>query len=227
MHIIKPCVIVPKIDGMAILKNIERIGRVCYKSEDYITPSSCMQFVHRAILRGHESIIEHEKVTVKFIVDRGVLAELTRHRLCSFSAESTRYVNYAHDKCGNEVTVIEPFFFVDKPDLFLCWRRACQHAESAYIDLVNSGASPQEARSVLPNSLKTEVVVTANMREWRHILRLRCSKTAHPQMRQVMIPLLLYFQEHIPVLFDDIDYDRGFPVSSYALVKMDGHRSDA
>lgn len=190
--------------GIEELKHIERIGRICYKSEDRISEdgSSAKDFVRMLIDRGHEAMIEHVSISVKFIVDRGVSHELVRHRIASFAQESTRYCNYSKDKFGNGVTFIKPFFFNDD-DRYLRWLSEVASAESSYLDLLNSGATPQEARSVLPNSTKTEIVVTMNLREWRHFFKLRCAKAAHPQMREVTLPLLREMQERLPVFFDD------------------------
>lgn len=193
------------IDGMNILKTIEQIGRVCYKSEDLITEDSMIKFVKMLLARGHEAVLEHYSFTVKFIVDRGVSHEIVRHRMASYCQESTRYCNYSKNKFGNEITVIKPCFFNEGTDLFRDWKSAMRMSESHYFELLEQGATPQEARSVLPNSLKTEVVMTANIREWRHFFKLRTSPAAHPQMREVAIPLLKECQEKIPALFDDIE----------------------
>lgn len=197
--------ILTPLDGEEILRTIERAGRVCYKSEDKITDGSAERFVRSIIERGHESVLEHVSISVRFIVDRGVSHELVRHRIASFSQSSTRYCNYSQDKFGNEITVIEPLFF-GKPwqAKYVAWRRACEEAERRYFELLSLGATPQEARSVLPNSLKAEVVMTANAREWRHILRLRTDKAAHPQIREVIVPLLKELKERVSVIFDDI-----------------------
>lgn len=188
--------------GIEELQLIEKIGRICYKSEDKITDTSAKEFVKMLIARGHEAMIEHVSLSVKFIVDRGVSHELVRHRIASFAQESTRYCNYSKDKFGNGITFIKPFFFEDDVR-YQRWLSEMASAESAYLDLLNSGATPQEARSVLPNSTKTEIVVTMNLREWRHFFKLRCAKAAHPQMREVTIPLLTELQERLPVIFDD------------------------
>jgi cysteinyl-tRNA synthetase len=142
-----------------------------------------------------------------------------RHRIASYSQESTRYCNYSKEKFGNEITVIEPFFLAGK-ETFRYWEEACLTAEKCYLALLKNKCTPQEARSVLPNSLKTEIVVTYNLREWRHFFRLRCATPAHPQMKQVTIPLLLLFKEKLPLLFDDIEYDRDFPKEHYAEVVL-------
>jgi thymidylate synthase (FAD) len=223
MRIIEPYVEVWPFNGKQILRNIEKAGRTCYKSEDRITDDSYVQFIRGIIERGHESVLEHEKVTVKFVVDRGVSHEIVRHRLASYSQESTRYCNYAGDKFGNEITVIRPFW-ADLNESVLSpgyeWFRACQEAENAYLYLlIKHGWTAQQARSVLPNSLKTEVVMTANLREWRHFFRLRASRAAHPQMRQVAIPLLLYLRERLHPAFNDIPYDEDSPIEHYAEVR--------
>jgi len=201
MLVLKPYfVIEDEIDGEKILKNLERYGRTCYKSEDKITSDSAREFVTKILKSGHESIIEHEKVTARVICDRGVTHEIVRHRIASYSQESTRYCDYN----SRGVQVIEPFFFAGNNKKYGIWLRAMRSCEKAYNALIEAGASPQEARSVLPNSLKTEIVITYNLREWRHFFKLRCAKPAHPQMREITIPLLREFQERIPVIFDDI-----------------------
>lgn len=191
-------------DGEFITRHLEQAARTCYKSEDKVGPDSARNLIRRIIRMGHDSVLEHISVTVRIVCDRGVSHELVRHRLCSFSQESTRYANYAHDKFGNSITVIRPFFWAEDDARYQLWLSAMQACESAYLALVQAGASAQEARSVLPNSLKTEVVTTANLREWRHIFKLRCDKAAHPQMREIMLPLLQAFQERVPLLFDDL-----------------------
>lgn len=208
MKVISPDVIIlDEIDGAAILRKIEMCGRTCYKSENKITDSSAKQFVRNIIQRGHESVLEHVNITVKFICDRGVSHEIVRHRIASYSQESTRYCNYSNEQFGSEITVIKPCFLArDTPGYFKWWL-ACKQAEEAYFDLLDYGCSPQEARAVLPNSLKTEVVMTANLREWRHFLRLRTSIAAHPQMREVACMLLEKMKAKVPVVFDDIGYE--------------------
>ena len=205
MKIINPSFeILSPVDGQAILQHIERCGRVCYKSEDKITDTSAQTFVGSIIKRGHEAVLEHASVTVKFVVDRGVSHEIVRHRLAAYCQESTRYCNYSKDGFGGQVTFIQPNFLDRGTRGWELWVLACEQAAKAYFDLLNWGCSPQEARAVLPNSLKTEVVMTANLREWRHFFKLRTAPAAHPQMREVTIPLLRRMQELIPVVFDDI-----------------------
>ena len=203
------------IDGMEILRGIERAGRTCYKSEDKITDESAAKFVASIIKSGHDSVIEHRSVTARVICDRGITHELVRHRLASFSQESTRYCNY---KGGVEFIIPNwleiddgewtydselPF---DEESAEWCWYMACLDTESYYLNLIEKGWKPQQARSVLPNSLKTEIVVTANLRQWRHIFRLRAlNKRAHTQIREVMYPLLCEMRGKIPVVFDDLE----------------------
>lgn len=193
-------------NGIEELQHIEKIGRVCYKSEDKITEDgeSARKFVKMIIDRGHEAMIEHSSLSVKFIVDRGVSHELVRHRIASFAQESTRYCNYSKDKFDNGVTFIRPFFFDEPSRQYDFWKRAMEEAEYCYLHLLENGATPQEARSVLPNSTKTEITITANYREWRNFFKLRTAKAAHPQMREVTIPLLAELKEKLPIIFDDI-----------------------
>jgi thymidylate synthase (FAD) len=212
MILIKPSTQVLAISGFA-LELIESAGRTCYKSEDKIGPESAMRFVQSIMKRGHESVIEHAVVTVRFVVDRGVSHEIVRHRLASYSQESTRYCDY--DKQG--MTFIVPPWVQVPPGVYdtrksmsigtnLCreWMAVMFDAEDRYKYLIQMGWKPEQARSVLPNSLKTEIVMTANLREWRHFFRLRTTPAAHPQMREVAIPLLAEFKNSIPVIFDDL-----------------------
>lgn len=206
MKIIKPGVqFITPVDGDMILQRLEQCGRVCYKSEDKITNGSARKFVASIIKRGHEAVLEHCSVTVKFICDRGVSHEIVRHRVASYCQESTRYCNYSKDGFGGEITVIKPCYLEEGTKVYTLWKNLCSCAEQVYLSMLDDGCSPQEARAILPNSLKTEVVMTANMREWRHFLKLRCAKAAHPQMREVACMLLEQFKEKIPVIFDDIE----------------------
>ena len=204
--------IIGEINGQEILKKIEMVGRTCYKSEDKITEDSAEKFVANLIKRGHEAMLEHASFTVKFVVDRGVSHEIVRHRLASFAQESTRYCNYAKDGFGGEITFIEPCFWEKGSSFYNNWLMSVANAETDYFHLLNCGATPEKARAVLPNSLKTEVVMTANLREWRHFFNLRAAnKTgkAHPQMLEVTRPLLKELKQLIPVVFDDIVYTDG------------------
>lgn len=190
-------------DGKEALLLIEKAARTCYRSENKTSEGTAEDLIRRCIKSGHKSVIEHGFITVKFICDRGVSHELVRHRICSFSQESSRYCDYSKDKFGNEITFIRPLFWEDQ-QAYLIWRELVRYSEEAYMNLLRMGLKPENARSILPNSLKTEIVITANLREWRHILKLRTSKKAHPQMRQLMIPLLEELKKRIPVIFDDI-----------------------
>jgi len=191
-------------DGVEILRGIELAGRTCYKSEDKIAQDSAAKFVAMILGSGHHSVIEHISASVRIICDRAVTHEIVRHRLASYSQESTRYANYSKDKFGNEITVIKPCFWKENSAEYQAWFEAMKVAESTYMKLLEIGARPEQARSVLPNSLKTEIVMTCNLREWRHVFSLRCDKRAHPQMREIMLPLIAEFQNRIPLLFDDI-----------------------
>ena len=205
MKIIEPSFeIMDNIDGQEIIRKIEQFGRVCYKSEGNIADGSAEKFIQNIIKNGHESVIEHEKVSVKITCDRGVSHELVRHRIASYSQESTRYCNYYKDKFGKELTLIKPVFWDEDSEEYQIWFDTMRSVEEAYFRLIEAGAEPQEARSILPNSLKTEVIATINLREWRHFFKLRTSKRAHPQMREIACPLLDTFQQQIPVLFGDI-----------------------
>lgn len=189
-----------------LTKLIEECGRVCWKSEDKICEGSDVKFIEMLKGVNHASVLEHGSITVRFVCDRGVSHELVRHRIASFSQESTRYCNYSKDKYSNEITVIEPFFYGEDRETgeFALWRDSCEVAEKAYLHLLEKGSKAQEARSVLPNSLKTEIVVTANPREWRYIMELRTSAAAHPQIRQIMCGVLIKFRELWPILFNDV-----------------------
>lgn len=208
-------------NGIEELKHIERIGRVCYKSEDKISEDgeTAKKFVKMLIDRGHEAMIEHSSLSVKFTVDRGVSHELVRHRIASFAQESTRYVNYSLDKFGNEINVIDIAGGIKldakmngTPDSIIDvilheWIEAMEDAEKHYMRMIELGATPQIARSVLPNSTKTEITITANYREWRNFFKLRTAPIAHPQMREVTIPLLKELQNRLPIIFDDINME--------------------
>lgn len=204
--------ILDTLNGEEILKKLERIARVCYKSEDKIREGTAYCMVRALIERGHEAMLEHYSFSVKFIVDRGVSHELVRHRVASFAQESTRYCNYG--KSG-DVTFIEPTVLGleskvdgDGYTAKYFWDHSMEVAETAYKNMLEAGATPQEARTVLPNSLKTEVVMTANLREWRHFFKLRALGTTgapHPQMKEVALPLLEECKRLIPVIFDDLE----------------------
>jgi len=201
------------VDRSDILSRIELAGRTCYKTE----PKDSLAFVKMIVSRGHESVLEHASISVRFVIDRGVSHELVRHRLAAYSQESTRYCNYA----GGVTFIIPPWCGqihptdneLDRMSILTCWKQylrgtvadkwllAMARAEDSYLDLLGSGWSPQQARSVLPNSLKTEIVMTANLREWRHVFKMRCATAAHPQMIEVMQPLKTELAEILPEVF--------------------------
>lgn len=198
-------VLTPLALNESALTLIEFAGRTCYKSENLMTDETAKNFISSIIKRGHLSVIEHSSVSVKFVVDRGVSHEIVRHRIASYSQESTRYCNYSKDKFGNELTFIRPVNFITGSDEYEAWKDAMEKAEKTYLKMVNElGVDPQDARSVLPNSLKTELIMTTNLREWRHFFQLRASRAAHPDMRWIAGQLLSLFMESIPVVFDDI-----------------------
>lgn len=216
MKIERAQILIPKFDENKVIKSLERYGRVCYKSEDKFEAKSSSGMLKTLVSKNHESVLEHEKLTMLFIIDRGVSHELVRHRIASYSQESTRYCNYSKDKFGNELTFINPIFFDDKERKV--WEDTMLFIEKNYFQLISLGASPQEARSILPNSLKTEIVVTMNFRSLRNFLRLRCSASAHPQIKEVAIPLLRYLKSKLEPLFADIDYDSNFSEENYGVI---------
>ena len=201
MKIINPSVeLMGSHDGQYVLKHIEACGRTCYQSE--AKDASAERFVRSIIRRGHESVLEHYSFTMKFICNRAIANEVVRHRLSSYSQESTRYCCYMDDKFNGEITVIRPINTTNNQ--FALWGRAMVDAECAYMDLLKEGATAEIARGVLPHDLKTTLVMTANFREWRHFFKLRCDKAAHPQMRQVALMALEIANNTFPVFFEDI-----------------------
>lgn len=212
MIVVKPSIeILTATDYETMLKKIERIGRVCYKSEDKIKADSAEGFIRGIIKHGHESVIEHESISVKVTCDRGVTHEIVRHRIASYSQESTRYCNYTSDKFSNQISCIDvatgfSYDLNDEADRkkWDIWNKAMEAAEMYYFQMIEAGAKPEEARSVLPNSLKTEIVMTMNMREWRHFIRLRGSRAAHPQIREIANLIREEFVGRYPVFFADL-----------------------
>ncbi|MBQ3336125.1 MAG: FAD-dependent thymidylate synthase [Selenomonadaceae bacterium] len=196
--------LVEDFDAAAVMKKLERAGRVCYKSEGNIKADSAEKFIRGIIKRGHESVIEHASVSFKIICDRGVTHELVRHRLASYSQESSRFCDYSAGKFGGELTFIKPCFWSDDDENFLLWKETMAQLEKNYLAMRANGAKPEEARSILPNSLKTEIFVTMNLRELRHFLKLRTAAAAHPQMREVALKIYKILAEKLPAVFDDI-----------------------
>ena len=236
MRIIEPLIEVENYDGVKIMKNIERACRTCYRSEGSITDDSYKKLLKNCINRGHQSVLEHEKITIRMTCDIGVYKDLTRHRFGSFSIESTRYCNYGKDKFDNEIKFIKPIFYNPTPSQYAgedcldenealaetsdslkteLWKECMQHIEGVYVRM-SKFAKPDELRMLLPHSTAAQVTMTANIREWRHILSLRASKMSHPAIQQLLIPLLLQFKEDMPELFEDIEYNTEFPKEKYA-----------
>ena len=184
-----------------VLETIEKSARTCYKSEEKISAGSANKFVKNLLEKNHHAMIEIAiDPIIKIITNRGVSHELVRHRLCSFAQESTRYINYK-----KEIEFIKPVWFDSSSNTQQkLWIESCKNSELIYKDLINCGWKPEQARDILPNSIKTEIVIKANLREWRHIFNLRCSKKAHPQIRDIMCAILHEFGEKIPLIFDDL-----------------------
>lgn len=215
MILVKPDATILNISSLEPLELIEFAGRTCYKSEDKVTGSSSRSFVQMLIKNGHHSVIEHVSMTAKFICDRGVSHEIVRHRLASYSQESTRYCDYNK---GHLTFIIPPWCDLMEGEYGRVyppsysritmapgevWLHCMSDAETHYKQLREAGWKPEEARSVLPNSLKTEIIMTANIREWRHFFALRTSKKAHPQMREVAGILLQKAVLEMPIVFDE------------------------
>ena len=201
MKVVEPSVkIVGYLDGIQLLKRLESIGRVCYKSEDKITDTSYAPFLRTLIKNGHESVLEHVNVTLDIVTDRGISHEIVRHRIASYSQESTRYCNYKN----KDIEFICPVEFLDNRYQRSVWADACAQAEYYYKASLAAGASPQNARAMLPNCLKTEIVMTANLREWRHFLKLRLGRGAHPDMRALALLIVKELSNVFPIIFDDI-----------------------
>lgn len=202
MKVIKPYIeVLDCPEGLDILKLIELCGRVCYKSEDKITEDSAQRFVKSVIKSGHESVLEHAKITVRVVCDRGISHEIVRHRLASYSQESSRYVRYT-----GEMIFIKPCFWDEGSAEYDVWYDSMKNAEETYIYLIDClKCKPEEARDILPNSLKTEIIMTMNLREWRHFFKMRLSHRAHPQMREVAQLIFDELHSRIPIVFNDIE----------------------
>lgn len=199
MEFIEPSYeIIDKLDGSAIIKKIELCGRVCYKSEKRITEDSAEKYVKTLIKSGHESVLEHASFSVRFTVSRAIANEIVRHRLASYSQESTRYCNY-----NGGIQVIIPKA-VENDETY---KSFCLQSETQYTKMLAEGCRPETARGVLPLDLKTELIMTANLREWRHFFKMRAEKHAHPELRRVTVPLLKELTKKIPAVFSDIPYD--------------------
>lgn len=221
MKIIEPKIYVEDYDGIKIMKRLERACRTCYKSENLITEDSYKHLLTNCLNRGHESILEHEKISIRMICDIGVYKDLTRHRFASFSIESTRYCNYGKDKFDNEIKFIKPVHIEEGTENYKIWEDTMKFIEKQYMEMGEKKATPDQMRMLLPHSTAAEVCMTANIREWRHILSLRCSKMTHPAVRQLLIPLLLKFKKDMPELFENVEYDEEFPKEKYAGLQVE------
>ena len=219
MKIFDPAVYIEEYDGMKIMKNIEKAARTCYKSEANISEDSYKRIITNCIKSGHESVIEHEKISVKVFGDLSLMQDIPGHRLASFSNESTRYCNYGKDKYENQLRIIKQPHFEKGTKLYEEWEKCMKTIEESYVKMSNMGGKPDQLRMILSLSTIGEMNMTCNIREWRYILRRHCSASyGHPSARQVFIPLLLKFKEDMPELFSDIEYDEEFPKEKYAKI---------
>lgn len=214
----EPKVYVEEFDPIKIMKNIEKAMRTCYRSEGTITDDSYKRLLGMAITSGHESVMEHEKITVKLRCSVGTYKDLTRHRVgTAWSIESTRWCNYSKSKFDNQLHFINPIYIKDKEQKEI-WEEIMKDIEIAYMRGSKAGMFPDQLRTMLPHATAADVTMTCNIREWRHILSLRTQKNVHPEIRQLLIPLLLKFQYTMPELFGDIQYDKEFPIEWYAEI---------
>ncbi len=220
MRLVEPWIKVEKFDGVKIMKRIERACRTCYRSEDKISEDSYKNLLTNCLNRGHESVLEHEKITVRIYSDIGSYKDLTRHRFASFSVESTRYCSYNKDKYGNEIAIIDPVYIEDK-EVYATWKNAMEEMEKSYMKMKELGATTDMCREILPHSTAAEYTMTANIREWKHILELRTTNHVHPAIRQILIPLLMLFKEQMPEIFGDIEYDTEFNPKYYAKLTVE------
>ena len=220
MRLVEPWIKVEKFDGIKIMKRIERACRTCYRSEDKISEDSYKNLLTNCLNRGHESVLEHEKITVRIYSDIGSYKDLTRHRFASFSVESTRYCSYNKDKYGNEIAIIDPVYIEDK-EVYATWKNAMEEMEKSYMKMKELGATTDMCREILPHSTAAEYTMTANIREWKHILELRTTNHVHPAIRQILIPLLLLFKEQMTEIFGNIEYDTDFNPKYYAKLTVE------
>ena len=220
MKIVEPWIKVEKFDGKKIMKKIERACRTCYRSEGKVNEDSYKTLLKNCITRGHESVLEHEKITVRIYSDIGSYKDLTRHRFGSFSIESTRYCSYDKDKYGNEISFMDPVYIEDEK-VYEVWKKTMQDIENSYLEMKKLGATTDMCRNILPHSTAAEYTMTANIREWKHIFELRANNHVHPAIRQVMIPLLKYFKEQMPDIFGEIPYDEEFNPEYYAELRVE------
>lgn len=216
----KPQVFIEPYNPLKIMRNIERAMRTCYRSEGTMTEDSYKRLLGMAITSGHESVMEHEKITVRLRCSVGTYKDLTRHRIgTAFSIESTRWCNYGKDKFDNQLRFIDPVYITEQNKKEI-WENCMKTIEENYMKGAAMGMKPDELRLMLPHSTAADVTMTCNIREWRHILSLRTQKNVHPEIRQLLIPILLKFKYTMPELFNDIEYDKDFPNEWYAEVGM-------
>lgn len=216
----EPKVYIEEYNPIKIMRNIERAMRTCYKSEGQMTEDSYKRLLGMAITSGHESVMEHEKITVKLRCSVGTYKDLTRHRVgTAWSIESTRWCNYSKGKFNGELHFINPTYITDMINKDM-WTDCMESIEKSYMKGAAAGMYPDQLRLMLPHSTAADVTMTCNIREWRHILKLRTQKNVHPEIRQLLIPLLLKFQYTMPELFGDIEYDKDFPNGWYAEVDI-------
>lgn len=207
MEIIMPSIRpVHEIDGLKILAELDSAARTCYKSEGKMTPENLGKVVRNCIKSGHTSVLEHVQLSFIVTLDNGILREWTRHRIASYSVESTRYCNYG----GGGMKFVAPIEFRIPSLEYVLWEKACEKSEEFYNHIIKAGRKPQDARGVLNFSVGCEMRFSANIRSLRNLLSLRCDKAAHAHMKEICIPLLLWLQEKVPILFDDIEYDKEF-----------------
>lgn len=217
-----------KIDRENILKKIEKAGRTCYKSENNVKEGSAKTFIKNIVKRGHESVIEHVSISVRIVTDRATTHELVRHRIASYSQESTRYCDFSKDKFGNELTFIQPIIeerhAIHNKEYMDNWKKCMQQIEDTYLNMRDKGIIPEYSRQILPNSLKTEIVVTMNLRAWRHFFKLRIHKSAHPQIRDIANKIFKIFNKELPEIFSDLEEikaEKELPVKKYEILKDD------
>ena len=192
----------PGYEDVSLENFLERVGRLCYKSEGRIEEGSAGKFISKIRDNGHHAMLEHCVASARIVCNRGLTHELVRHRMASYAQESTRYCNYSKDKFGKMITVIMPPFKVASSELI--WRRAMVAAEGYYFEMLGNGEPPEIARDVLPIGTKTEIWITCNLREWRHVFAMRCSPKAHPQIRKVMLEILRELCKSAPTVFGDL-----------------------
>lgn len=220
MIVVNPKIEVENYDGKKIMKRLERACRTCYRSENTITDTSYSNLLKNCINRGHESILEHEKISVRMLCDIGVYKDLTRHRIASFSIESTRYCNYGRDKFDNQIKFIKPVNIKEDTAEYEFWKNCMEDIEESYLEMSKIGCTPDQLRMLLPHSTAAEVNMTCNIREWKHVLSLRCTKHAHPAINQLLIPLLLKFKEDMPEIFGNIEYNTEMDPEDFAEITI-------